>query len=762
MPLRILAFALSIVLAAAPLCGAAAAGQRALLTMRVNTIEKGDVAVVVENADVLVPAAFLKQAGITGIDFDKAADGEGMVPLSKLKNDLTFRVDEKSLTLDISVAPDHLPTTLIDYTLKPSLTIGTPAKSAFLNYGIGASTGSGLTTAAEAGTRIGAGVYRTTFAASGSTRQLQSQWVFDDVRGGRRITAGDTYASTGDLGATMFLSGISVQRDFGLTPQTARSILPGIHGEVSTPSTADIYINGTLFRHETLAPGQFVLADLPVGTGPNDTRVVVTDAFGRQRTYANDFYGAETLLAPHVSDFTYAAGVPRSIFGSSERKGLAALGRYETGLTENVTASARLETGRALTSGGAEVLLRAHRGIVGVSGALSRSQGDTGAAAILSYQSNAARLTYGATVGLQSAHYATLSLGADGDRPLLSASASIAAAAGRNSSVGLSFSLQRDRDNGQQSLLQLSRWTTISRSLTVQFSAQRTHSAAGSAFGISTALNLLPRSGTNASLTASSSGGLTQTTLQVSHMVSSQTPAFGYDAAFSAGGASPSLYASADYRNTTGDYTADASFAGGSRSLAFNAAGGIVTFGHRAFFTQSVDDSYALVDANGLAGVRVMANNVEAGRTGPSGFLVVPRLGSYFDNTISLASSDIPMNYSIDRAVQHVTPSYRSGQIVRFTNERVHALSGRLVVRNTARESIPAYGLLEVRLNAGAVARSDIGQNGEFYLENIAPGTYEATVRYREGDCTFHLTVPVGDAVIEKLPVQICSLEVRH
>jgi outer membrane usher protein len=421
-----------------------------------------------------------------------------------------------------------------------------------------------------------------------------------------------------------------------------------------------------------------------------------------------------------------------------------------------------METGRAFASGGAELLLRARRGIVGLSGALSRSRGDAGAAGILSYQSSAPRLTYGATVGLQSPRYSTLSLTADGDRALLSASASVAAATGRQSSIGVSFGLQRDRDNGPQSLWQVSRWMTISQNATLQISAQRTHGSAGSAFGISTALNLLPRSGTNASLIAGSSAGLTQTTLQVSHIASSQTPAFGYDAAISAGGASPSLYASADYRNTTGDYTADVSLGAGSRNLSFNAAGGIVTFGRRAFFTQSVDDSYALVDANGLAGVRVVANNVEAGRTGPSGFLVVPRLGSYFDNTISLASSDIPMNYNIDRATQHVTPSYRSGQIVRFSNERVHALAGRLIVRRGEHESVPAYGLLEIRRNALAIAHSDIGQNGEFYLENIAPGVYEATIRYRDGDCAFTFSVPAGAAVIEKLPVQVCSQEVRH
>jgi outer membrane usher protein len=38
-----------------------------------------------------------------------------------------------------------------------------------------------------------------------------------------------------------------------------------------------------------------------------------------------------------------------------------------------------------------------------------------------------------------------------------------------------------------------------------------------------------------------------------------------------------------------------------------------------------------------------------------------------------------------------------------------------------------------------------IGRDGEFYVENISPGTYPATISYRGEECNFDLVVPASD-----------------
>jgi outer membrane usher protein len=148
------------------------------------------------------------------------------------------------------------------------------------------------------------------------------------------------------------------------------------------------------------------------------------------------------------------------------------------------------------------------------------------------------------------------------------------------------------------------------------------------------------------------------------------------------------------------------------------------------------------------------------GRTNAHGYLLVPQLGSYMNNDITLESSDLPLNYSVDEPAQTVAPGFRSGAIVRFGITQVRPVTGKLLVRVSNENVIPAYGVLS--LDSGSSAQqSDIGEGGEFYFDKLAAGVHRALVQFHGGQCSFDLTVPQGAQPFIKLGTVVCQNGVR-
>jgi outer membrane usher protein len=737
--------------------------QRAVLTLRVNTVSKQDATVTLRGDDVLVPRVDLEQAGLKGFPFNGTGRPDDLISLSSLKPGLTYHVDDVALSLDITVTPEHLGGTVVDFGPHQEIAINKPAKSAFLNYSVSTSNQTGAAVAGEFGTRVGAGMFSSTFSASGN-RQYNSNitsWTFDSPQSDQRTTIGDVVTTTGDLGGTVAIAGYGVERYFGLNPDIIKTALPQITGNTLTPSTADVYVNGVLYRHEILPPGQFNFQNLPIGQGPNNTTVVVTDAFGRQQTYSNYFYGADTMLARGLSDFSYGVGILHSEFGEQTGHGPAGAARYDFGATNNLTAGGRFEMSGNTISGGPTIALRLPGGILGVEAAASRSAGESGDAAVLSYQHMDPHVSAGLSATLESPRYSSLMLQPSQDRPLVNVQLSVSRQLSNRAGLTLSYYRQQDRDNGLQGMWQLAHTLQLSQTMQLQVSESLTNGLGQKTFGVQTALNFIPPHGLAASMNATETGGHAQATLQVQRPLDAQTPSFGYTASVTGGqDGGVATFASADYRGQYGNYSVDLGSSGGLTSTAVNVAGGVVFIDGHIFPTQSVADSYALVDTGGLSGVHVTSNNIVVGRTNAHGYLLVPQLGSYMNNEIALQSSDLPMNYTVDEPMQTVAPAYRSGDVVRFGISQVRPVTGNLLVRIGTTTVIPAYGVL--LLDAGAAAqRSDIGEGGEFYFDKLAAGPHRAQIEFNGGQCTFDLTVPNNVQSFIKLGTVICQNGVR-
>lgn len=736
-----------------------APSQRALLTLRVNTVTKDEITVVLRGGDVFVQRNDLIAAGLHGFPFNASGKPGNWISLQSLAPAVAFHVDDTNLVLDLTVSGEHFGgATAIDMQRQDRLALTAPARSAFLNYAAGASTGAGIVLAGEAGTRVGAGVLDSTwnFASRQTTGQNVTRWIVDEPGTAKRVTVGDFFTDTGDLGGTVSFAGVASERYFGFNTGIVRSVLPGVSGTVDSPSVANIYINGTLYRQQALPPGQFNLQNLPVQNGASNMQVVVTDAFGRQQSFSKSFYASDALLAPGLTDFSYGAGVLRPSFGAAPVSGAGFAGRYAAGVSQDLTVGGRLEFAGRVVSGGPNVAVRLREGVLGLAAAASDDAGVSGAAALASYQYASSHLSFAASLRLQSPQYATLAIPAAFDRALATANVSLGMPLSGGTSIGLAYSSQRFRDSGAQGDLQFSQWHTLSRDATLQLTETMSSYGGARHFGFSTQLNFIPRLNESASFGATSIDGHPGVTANFDKALGSQAPSLGYDAGVNASPGNAALFGQAQYRFQYGDYLADVNIGNGANTVSLNAAGGVVFIGGKMFATRPLSDSYALVDA-GLPGVRIVSNNVEVGRTNRHGYLVVPQLESYFGNQIAVNPADAPLNTDIEATTQRVVPMAKTGALVRFDMRAVSTITGRLQIHLGSRGSaIPAYGIFQIAAG-GKSLTSDIGENGEFFFENVPAGDYNGTVRYRGGTCLMTVHVPAGSTPFIKLGTLSCD-----
>jgi outer membrane usher protein FimD/PapC len=177
-------------------------------------------------------------------------------------------------------------------------------------------------------------------------------------------------------------------------------------------------------------------------------------------------------------------------------------------------------------------------------------------------------------------------------------------------------------------------------------------------------------------------------------------------------------------------------------------------------FSRPIYDSFGLVKLGDLAGVRVSSNNQVIGKTNASGEVFVPNMGSYLENQISIDDKDIPIDYEFKVKEVYVSPGLRSGSLIKFNITRIQAISGRLKIRTeTGLKALENNEMkLFDRVSGSAVSEVVVvGKGGEFYIEDIKAGVYEANVAYNSKTCIFNLVIPENREYFTELGDIICE-----
>jgi outer membrane usher protein len=724
------------------------AGQRALLALTVNEGDRGEALAIVREADVLVEVTTLERAGLRNVQGRRETiEGRVFVSLASLAPGVRYEMNERALTLRISAAAELLGAVVID--LSPARPAYEYARSTsgFLNYGVNWSRVAGTNASLDGGVSIGPALAQATMSwdpSRGFVRSLTNV-VVDDRQHLRRWTVGDSLVSARNLGSGLLVGGFRVSREYGLDPYFVQFPTLGLSGTALTPSTVEVYVNDRLVSREQVAPGTFDLAHVPMPAGNNATRVVVRDAFGREQQMAAPYYLTTSALARGLHDYDYAVGYPR-VGGPSaawDYGSLSALARHRYGFTDRLTAGFVAEADSSTASAGPTANIRLAAGEIELAASVSRAHGATGAAASAGYAYLGRPVTVSVTLRAMSAGYSTLTIGRALEPMRFEASAMVGAQLTRRASVSLQQALALPHAGELSSRSSIVLSVGVSERITgyVNLSAARENGRSGvTAFG---GLSLMVGARTNAGLSISrepTGAGMTAD-VQRSLPIGS---GFGYRTRVaSAGGGQAEAMVEAQL--PFGHYEAGQDVLNGQSSPHVTANGGLVIIGGGVHPTRPVNDSYALVRVPEVGGVRTYLNNQEVGRTNRRGDTLVPNLLPYYANRLAISDQDVPLDHDVEQVERDVAPPYRGGALVVFRAAARQTLTGTITLQVGGTVIVPAFGEMTLAVGGGTVS-SPIGRDGEFYLENLAPGRHQVTVAYKNLTCQVAMDVPASKA----------------
>jgi outer membrane usher protein len=648
-----------------------------------------------------------------GIKTPDAGSGDDLVVVDELPN-VAYRYDEPTQSIYFKLSDTER--IRKQYNLRGSADPVTPAPAHFgsvLNYTLfGASTkpadGSGFTFSGanvtldgrmfgRYGTLSQSAILGSTIAQSFDALRLDTTWSYSDPRTLITYRAGD--AISGGLAWTrpIRFGGVQIQRNFSLRPDLVTLPLAAISGSAAVPSTLDVFVNNVKTYSTEVPAGPYQVTNIPTLSGASTAQVILRDAAGHQTQTSLPFFTSPSLLRQGLMDFSIDAGMPRILYGTDASTyvmspiGSASL---RTGLQDWLTLETHAETASGFGNAGFGALTRlGSAGVVSVAGSSSVYGGTLGYQAyaafdtqIMTFNIHASVLQTFATYndlasvtarflsdpsiyqGLSGPSLAALQTSIRPPKSLDTVSIGVPLPWGK-SSVNFAY-LHHVLDDGTRSdILNVSYSRSVFGNASFYLSAFTDLSSqknTGIFFGISAPLGDPSSNKTPiyASASASSTSTGTNATVDIGRAVQPEPGSYGWRLRDSEG-ATPYRSAAGIYRASVGQVDAYIQQTGGSTSGSAQLEGSIAMMGGGVFFSNRIDDAFAVVDA-GAPNVDVLYENRPAGKTNGQGLLLIPNLRSYQRNKISIDARDLPVDADAPVTQDILAPADRSGVIAAF------------------------------------------------------------------------------------------------
>ncbi len=575
--------------------------------------------------------------------------------------------------------------------------------------------------------------------------RLDSTYTFSDVNTLRRYSAGDFITSGLAWTRPVHLEGFQVRSDFSMRPDLVTFPLPSVAGSAAVPSTVQVLADGNLVVSSQVAAGPFETPQLPVMSGAGSISMTVTNPLGQQMTVTQPFYASSALLTPGLSTFAGEVGLVRLNWGSvSNQYGkLAGSGIYRRGLTRHLTLEGNVEgTPGALTAGAGSVIQIGTLGVINLAAAAS-----TGAGAQIS--AGAQRIgrifSLGGSAVMATRNYRDIAAlnGSGVQRKQLSAFASVSLR--RFGSTGLAYAgVDHDAKPTpqQQAILFAQHSHVVSANYSLQIRHTSIYAAyfkdfsnGGNSNGLQVGLTLSLGRRNSANVSAASDHSV-QIQAQKS---ASQIGDWGYDAYISEGNFDHE-FGQVQYKSRVGMLTAGVDQSAGQTTLRMESQGALSLVDRALFPSNTIYDSFAIVDTGALPYVHVMQENRDVGRTSSSGRLLVPDMRSFDLNHIAVNPADIPADATLNSVQHDVRPQDRSGVVVKFPVKISHGALLKLVDEQGDPLALGCSAVLRATATA-----SPVGYDGEAYVENLGPHNVLRVDRLDGQHCTVafdYLAIP--------------------
>lgn len=744
-------------------------GQMAILRFVLNSEEKGEFFVVVTgDGDFLVRQEDLKKMGFTVLRGEvSVVEGEEHLSLRSMEG-LRIEFDEKTLTLKLTAEPHLLGKKIIHLRYPRQTKVHYPKDSGgFLNYNLTYFARDRFTydrtvLTNQLGFRVGDflilsdSTYSQRRGEGARFVRLMTNLTYDCRRDLKRVVWGDFFASSGELGSTVNMGGVSFTKHFKIDPYFITFPEIDFSGMATLPSEIEVYRDGVLIRKERIPPGGFELKDIPTYVGAGLIEIVLKDPFGREERIKLPYYFTETLLKKGLHEYGYHAGFLRDDFGkmSHRYRDFVFLGTHRYGVSDDLTLGLRAEASRKVYNLGitSTLVIPWQLGVLNAALAYSDSEGrKRGFGGSFNYLYTGRPFSFNLHLRSFTRHYSNLSLETMGERMKFEVSAGASYFNPVLGSLSIGMASTKKYVGSDTKTAQASYSRKIVDRLNLMATARRDMERNISEFMVG--LHYHYKHGITASADYKKGHRASSERIQVTKSLP-LGEGIGGRASFEANQTVPNdfhhynlhLQYNARYGQLGGELTSTDR----KETYSLTASGGLTYIKNTFHLSRPIQDSFAVVKVGDLKGVRVYLNNQEIGRTDASGKILIPALGSYLENSISINDKDIPIDYQISDVLRYVSPPFRSGSYIEFTATKVQGIVGYLKIK--IEEAIRPVEYREVTLMVeGKGLLFPTGKGGEFYLENIKPGRYRGEFKYLEKTYSFDIIIPESDEVIVDL-----------
>jgi len=558
---------------------------------------------------------------------------------------------------------------------------------------------------------------------SNSAIRLDSAYTFADVNTLRRYSLGDFINGGLSWTRPVHLEGVQINSDFSMRPDLVTFPVPTITGSAAVPSTVNVLTDGNLAASSQIAPGPFEVPQLPVVEGAGTISMTVTDAMGQQVTVTQPFYASSTMLAAGLQTFAVQAGLVRRYWGSvsNDYGKLAGAAIYRRGLTPKFTIEGSAEgTPGAFMAGAGAVTQIGNLGVVNFAVAPSFGSGQAGAQFSAGAQRIGRVFSLGASAIIADRNYRDVASENGDGVPRKQLSAFTGLSLRKFGSGGLAYAavnmdpspvpLQQNANPAQHSQIVSANYSLQVHHVFLYATEFRDLLNKGSS-GLQIGLTI-PFGKRNSVTASGGSDGSAQIDVQQPAPIVGD---WGYQAYLSAGD-STHVFAQGQYKSPVGLFTAGVDSDSGVTTVRLETQGAFSFVDGELFPSNSIYDSFAVVDTGPMAHVHVLQENRDVGSTNSSGRLLVPDMRAFDLNQISIAPTDIPPDVTIDVASRQVRPQDRSGVVLKFPIKFSHGALLRLV--DEAGVAVPLGSTATLRATGVVVP---VGYDGDAYVEDLSP-----------------------------------------
>lgn len=701
-------------------------------------------------------AADLRQAGLPAAKLNGAE-----VDVSALPG-VQAQYDSQRQRLLLTVPADWLPAQTFSGRDNAPRYPGRSSAGALLNYDFYTSRNS------QAGSRLSAwnelrvfgaagqlssnGVWQQQLSGSGYLNdgyiRYDSWWSYEDENRILSWRVGDLITDALSWSSSVRLGGVQLSRDFSVRPDIVTWPLPTFAGQAAVPSTVDLFVNGYQTSSNQVQPGPWSMTNMPFVNGAGDAVVVTTDAVGRRVTTALPFYVSSDLLKPGLSDFSFSAGALRNNYGIKNFDyGVgAASGSYRYGATDWLTLETHAEGADrlALGGGGAQLKLGPF-GVVNGALAQSRMAGERGRQYSWGYQYNNRWFSLGTQHTTRSAGFADLALYSTRQGEVnditwslsrRSAQYNASVSLNRLGSLGTAF-IDITSGSGERTRLWNLSWSkNLWGNSSLYVAATREIGSGAWSGAVSLIIPFGEQGNASISLERDQQGQDAQR-IYLSRAMPSDG-GFAWDASWANQGSGGDYrQGSLRWRNQTIDTSAGFYGDQDNHTEWADLTGSLVLMDSRLFAANEVNDAFVLVKT-GYPDVTVRYENQAMGRTDRDGYLLVPRISSYYPAKYDIDALDLPADMTVPRVEQRFAVKRQSGYLLHFPVEPLRAAS--VILYDTQGNPLPVSSQV---LRPGQPTEY-VGWDGIAWLDNLQGENAIEVVTPDGRRCTTHLSLAHG------------------